>query len=611
MNSIKDNDIILPTPESVAASNVGRWIQELGFETYDDLHQFSVVEMEQFLRAALEKLHIQFRKPFRKVLDISRGPEQPVWFGGARMNIADSVFNMKSGLPAIVSRKEGRSDLYVTSVAELELLSARVANGLTEMGFERGDAIGVDMPMTRECVAIYLGIVRAGMIVVSIADSFASEEIATRLRTGDARAVFTQDFILRNGKSLPLYQRVVAANAPLTVVVGTAVVGTAGPTADMRKHDVRFEDFLSDDFVFNSVDCDPDDPINVLFSSGTTETPKAVPWNHTTPIRCALDGYVHQDIQPSDVVAWPTNVGWMMGPWLIFASLINRATIALYDGAPQTRGFGEFVQDAGVTMLGVIPSLVRGWKASECMNGLDWSRIRTFSSTGEASNVEDMRWLMAQAGGKPVIEYCGGTETGGAYITSTLAEENRPSHFSAKTIASDFVILNDVGTESDEGEVFLVPPALGHSTRLLNARHHETYFENCPPGPDGKILRRHGDQMRAVEGGFYRALGRADDTMNLGGIKVSSVELERTLNRLEGVVETAAVAVAPQGGGPSELVVYAVLDAEFDRTDITAQLQHQIHTELNPLFKIAKVHILNDLPRTASGKITRRHLPKT
>src|SRR5205085_2488536 len=111
------------------------------------------------------------------------------------------------------------------------------------------------------------------------------------------------------------------------------------------------------------VEADPSATINVLFSSGTTGTPKAIPWTHSTAIRCALDGYVHQDIQPRDVVAWPTSVGWMMGPWLIFAALLNRATIALYDGAPQTAEFCRFVQDAGVTTLGVVPSLVRAWRS--------------------------------------------------------------------------------------------------------------------------------------------------------------------------------------------------------------------------------------------------------
>ena len=116
--------------------------------------------------------------------------------------------------------------------------------------------------------------------------------------------------------------------------------------------------------------------------------------------------------------------------------------MALYDGLPTERGFGEFVQDAGVTMLGVVPSLVRAWKNTECMKGLDWRKIKAFSSTGECSNPEDMLFLMSLAEYRPVIEYCGGTEIGGGYITGTLIQPAAPATFTTPALGSDLVILD-------------------------------------------------------------------------------------------------------------------------------------------------------------------------
>ena len=142
---------------------------------------------------------------------------------------------------------------------------------------------------------------------------------------------------------------------------------------------------------------------NVLFSSGTTGEPKAIPWTHTTPIRSAADAWLHHNLRPGDVVAWPTSLGWMMGPWLIYATLINGATMAIYGGNPATRGMGHFVETAGVTLLGVVPTLVRSWRLTHCVAACDWSRIRAFSSTGECSNAEDMLYLMSLAGWKPII----------------------------------------------------------------------------------------------------------------------------------------------------------------------------------------------------------------
>jgi acetyl-CoA synthetase len=300
----------------------------------------------------------------------------------------------------------------------------------------------------------------------------------------------------------------------------------------------------------------------------------------------------------------------MMGPWLIYAALMNRATIALYDGAPSGRDFGEFVQDARVSLLGVVPSLVKTWRASKCMEGLDWSSIKAFSSTGECSNASDMHYLMYLANYAPVIEYCGGTEIGGGYITGTVVQPAVPAAFSTPALGLDLVVLDENDKPTPNGEVFLVPPSLGLSLRLLNRDHFETYYKDTPRDSSGRVLRRHGDQIEVMPGGYYRAHGRVDDTMNLGGIKVSSAEIERALNGAPGVRETAAIAVPPPGGGPSLLVVYFVADgaSTLRIEELGPRLQERIRKELNPLFKISDLRRVDSLPRTASNKVMRRLL---
>ncbi|MCA9624814.1 MAG: AMP-binding protein, partial [Myxococcales bacterium] len=342
---------------------------------------------------------------------------------------------------------------------------------------------------------------------------------------------------------------------------------------------------------------------------GTTGDPKAIPWTHVTPIKAAADGWAHHDIRPGDVVAWPTNLGWMMGPWLIYASLLGGAALALWEGIPHERGFAEMVERAGVTMLGVVPSLVKAWRQGGVLDGVDWSKLRCFSSTGEASNRDDMSWLVARARYKPVIEYCGGTEIGGGYITGTVVQPQAAACFSTPAIGCDFVILDDEGQPAREGELALRPPMLGSSGRLLNRDHHEVYFADMPVGPEGEVLRRHGDQMESLGGGYYRAHGRVDDTMNLGGIKTSSAEIERACAGVPGIVETAAIAITPPGGGPSELWICAVVSGE-PSADLDKQLGAAIRRDLNPLFKVSRVEVVEALPRTASGKVMRRVLRK-
>lgn len=224
---------------------------------------------------------------------------------------------------------------------------------------------------------------------------------------------------------------------------------------------------------------------------------------------------------------------------------------------------------------------------------------------------------MSLAGYKPVIEYCGGTEIGGGYITGTRVQPAAPSTFTTPALGLNFLLFDDDGNLSDNGEVFIVSPSLGLSTTLLNTDHNEVYFGGTP----GLNLRRHGDAIERLGDGFetepwlagakYRVLGRVDDTMNLSGIKVSAAEIEEVLNIVNGIQETAAVAVSPKDGGPSQLIIYAVLtasNAEVTKQEIHTALQTALSQHLNPLFRIHDVGIVEALPRTASNKVMRRLL---
>lgn len=591
-----------PTDKDITEANIIRLMMELNIKTYAEFHAWTVQNRDTFWQMMIDALDIKTTSTNTAAQQDATGIATPLH----ALNIVESCFSASPDAIAIVTQRENREDLVTFTYHELEFLTNRVANGLVEIGMVAGDAVAVDMPMNAESIAIYLGIVKAGCVVVGIADSFAPDEIATRLRIGNAKAIFTQDYINRAGKRLPLYEKVIAANAPKAIV--SSYKGREGVPRVQREGDMVWSDFLSDTETFTAIPCHPDAHTNILFSSGTTGEPKAIPWTHTTPIKCAADAYLHHDIHANDVLAWYTNLGWMMGPWLIYASLINKATIALYDGVPTGRDFGGFVQNAKVSMLGVVPTLVRAWKHTGCMHGLDWHAIRAFSSTGECSNPEEMLYLMSLAGYKPVIEYCGGTEIGGGYVTGTRIQPAAPSTFTTPALGLDFLLYDDTGNPADNGEVFIVPPSLGLSTSLLNADHRDVYFAGTPR-PD---LRRHGDALERLAEGYYRIHGRVDDTMNLSGIKVSSAEIEEVLNGVDGIQETAAVAVSPKDGGPSQLVIYTVPVASESgkptQQEIQGALQTALSGHLNPLFRIHEVVIVEALPRTASNKVMRRLL---
>jgi acetyl-CoA synthetase len=597
-----------PDVKTIESSNLYALMRVKNGKTIEDIHQWSVEKPKEFWEHTVAMLGITMRTPFNAVLDDSQGAGHEKWLAGATMNIAESCFKGERGRAAIITcRHDGKMENL--SLDWLDTLSNRIANGLQEVGLHKGDAVAIDMAMTAEAVAIYLGIIKMGGAVISIPDSFPPEEIAKRLKIGKAKAIFTQYDLPRAGKRLPLYEKICDAGAPKAIVLGAA-------DKRLRDGDAAWERFLSQKDHYMPVVCSAQDVITILFSSGTTGDPKAIPWEHATPIKCASDAHYHHDVKPGDILCWPTSLGWMMGPWLIFASLINGASIALYEGGPVERGFCEFVQKAGVTMLGLVPSIAKGWRQSGCADGLDWSKVRRYSSSGEASNADDYGWLMGlnQPAGtvKPIIEYCGGTEIGGGYLTNNLLLPQNPAEFNGKTMGIDFVVMcedNRPCAEGEMGEVYIVPPSMGLSTRLLNGDNDKVYYAGCPI-IDGKTLRRHGDSLRVLAHWRFQSDGRADNTMNLGGIKTGSAEIERVVAIVPGVIETAAVGIPPKEGGPDRLVIYAVAKPGSDAAALKTSMQRAIKEKLNPLFHLYDVILVDALPRTASNKVMHKELRK-
>ncbi|CAN8321792.1 unnamed protein product [Cochlearia groenlandica] len=625
-----------PSLSMSKSTNLGRLMETHGprllgdsyknpLESFQLFRRFSVEHPQVYWSLVFDELSLVFQTPPSCILDKSK-PEG-AWLPDAVLNIAESCL-IPSSHPkkeddsvAVVWREEGLDDSPINQMTLKELRDRvmLVASGISG-SFVKGDTIAIDMPMTVDAVIIYLAIILAGCVVVSIADSFAAKEIATRLKISKAKGIFTQDYILRGGRSFPLYSLVVEA-APSKAIVLPAS-GTE-LRVKLREQDIQWKDFLSNaktclrESIYSPVYRPVNSVINILFSSGTTGEPKAIPWTQLSPIRSACDQWAHLDVQVGSVHCWPTNLGWVMGPILLFSCFLNGATLALYHGSPLGRGFGKFVQDAGVTVLGTVPSLVKTWKRRNCVEGLNWTKIKYFATTGEASNVDDVLWLSSKAYYKPVIECCGGTELSSSYIIGSSLQPQAFGAFSTPSMTTRLIIFDENGVPYPDdqpctGEIGLFPQYLGATDRLLNADHDEVYFKGMPMYKETR-LRRHGDIVKRSVGGYFNVQGRSDDTMNLGGIKTSSIEIERVCDQAdECISESAAVSITPPNGGPDLLVIFVVLNEGFKKhnseEELKMKISRTIQKDLNPLFKLSFVKIVSEFPRTASNKLLRRVL---
>ncbi len=617
----------MPTEKQMATTNISALLKANKLKDVNALYQFSINESQSFWQQVVDKMGIVFSGAAPKTLVDVSSPETPKWFPDAKLNSAESCFVAPPSATAILYQKEGTPDIRTITFAELNRSSRRVASALAKHGFKVGDRFAIDMPMNVEAVEIFLGILMMGGTVVSLADSFKAPDIEIRLEVAKpVAAIFTQD-VTGGARKFPLYPSVLEAkNCPRAIVVTES--------ADyklLRTEDISFADFLkgaADDFTPAALS--PEHFINIIFSSSTSspkekagekpKPPKAIPWKANTAIKSGADAMLHHDVQAGAVLCWPTNLGWMMGSFAIFGAFMNKAALALFDGNVVSAEFCRFVEKAGVTMLGLVPTIAEGWEKGDFTKGCDWSKIKCFSSTGSPSNPKNYFYLMSRAKSyRPVIEYMGGTEIGGGYLSATLHHALAPSTFSTPTFGTELFLPEEETADWRKGEVFIVMrgsktecPPMGLSTELLNFDHHEKYFERGLKNKKGHLLREHGDVIDVLSGGLFRSGGRSDDGININGIKTSSLDIENYIKdaRISGLKEVAAIGVRPPEGGEDWLVIYAVKDdgAAVTPDSLKPPIREAIKARNPQLARVQDVVLIDKLPLTASGKLRRRFL---
>ncbi|MDF1746739.1 MAG: AMP-binding protein, partial [Gimesia sp.] len=274
-----------PGEQEQSDSHLSEWLRDLNLNGMEELQDWSIQNREAFTQKLVDSLKIPFLEQPQQIMNLDTGVEQIEWLTGAKLNIVESCFKKKSDQTAIIFQ-QGSQKLQKLSYQELKALTAQVANGLQEAGIKPGERIAVMMPMTPESVAIFLGIIAAGCVVVTIADSFSAEEMQVRLKITEPKLIFIQDVISRNNKQLPLYTKL-ESDSKLPAIVLPESETSQIP---LRSGDRLWSEFLSDHHELTYAARKPHDETTILFSSGTTGNPKGIPWDQTTPIKSAGDG---------------------------------------------------------------------------------------------------------------------------------------------------------------------------------------------------------------------------------------------------------------------------------------------------------------------------------
>ncbi|MBI3761680.1 MAG: AMP-binding protein, partial [Chloroflexi bacterium] len=341
-----------------------------GLASFDELTQKSTSDIAWFTDALLKYLDIQFQIPYTKVVDLSRGIAWPQWCVGGQTNIVYNCVDKYQGgeveaRPAVIWEGEAGGTRTVT-YGELFAEVNKCAAALRSLGLGHGDAIGLFMPMTPEIVIALLGIVKIGGIVLPLFSGYGAGAIASRLADAGARALFTADGFFRRGNVVAMKPVADEAVAQVPSVKSVIVLKRTGNTVTMTPgRDWWWDEIVPPQLrLAPSAPTSAEDPLMIIYTSGTTGRPKGAVHTHCGfPVKATQDMAFGMDVHPGDVMYWITDMGWMMGPWLVFGSLLLGATMFLYDGAPDHPGpdrLWAMIERHRITQLGISPTLVRG-----------------------------------------------------------------------------------------------------------------------------------------------------------------------------------------------------------------------------------------------------------
>ena len=499
----------------------------------------------------------------------------------------------------------------------------QVANALRSLGLGKGDAVGLFMPMTPEIVVALLAIAKIGGIILPLFSGYGAGAVVSRMTDADAKALFTADGAFRRGKPVEMKSVADEAAAHIPTLKHIIVLKRTGQDVKMKEGRDHWWHALVESQPREAATerTSAEDPLMVIYTSGTTGKPKGAVHTHCGfPVKAAQDMAFGTDVhgvaqianlRNPDVIYWMTDMGWMMGPWLVFGTLILGATLLLYDGAPDFPApdrLWSLVERHKINQLGVSPTLIRSLSphGDEQFQKHDLSSLKCFASTGEPWNPEPWKWLFEKVGGgtRPIINYSGGTEISGGIVMGNPILPLKPCAFSAPCpgIAADVVDENGQPIRNAVGELVIKSPWIGMTRGFWKdtGRYLDTYWSRWPN------VWVHGDFAAIDSDGLWYILGRSDDTIKVAGKRLGPAEVESVLTRNPAVVESAAIGVPHEVKG-SQLVMFVVLKKGVEASDaLRKELRDMIVAEMGKPLAPKAILFVSDLPKTRNAKVMRR-----
>ncbi|MEW7979021.1 MAG: acetate--CoA ligase [Candidatus Sedimenticola endophacoides] len=612
---------VCPVPAEFAAqANINQ-------AQYQEMYQRSVQDPEGFWAEQAQE-YLTWFKPWDKVLDWSFGEDDLhiEWFKGGKLNVTynclDRHLDSRGDQTAILWEGDSPEEDRAVTYRELHADVNRFANVLKDRGVKKGDRVSIYMPMIPEAVVAMLACTRIGAVHSIVFSAFSPDALASRILDSDCQCLITADQSIRTGKALPLKKN---ADQALTQCpdVHTAIVVRRGgqPVEWTEGRDIWYHEALA---AANPV-CEPEqmdaeDPLFILYTSGSTDKPKGV--LHTTGgylLQAAMTHKTVFDYKDGEVYWCTADIGWVTGhSYIVYGPLTNGAISLMFEGVPTYPDAGRFWQVCdkhNVASFYTAPTAIRALMAvgTDPVSATSRKSLRLLGTVGEPINPEAWEWYHKVVGEErcPIVDTWWQTETGAHMLTPLPgATPLKPGSAQQPFFGVQPVLLDDQGIEIEgnpaSGNLAIKHPWPSQMRSVYgdHRRFFETYFQMYP----GYYFT--GDGARRDADGDYWITGRVDDVLNVSGHRLGTAEIESGLVLHEKVAEAAVVGYPHEITGQGIYAYVTLMQGEESSDELRAELVALVRKEIGPIAKINIIQWAPGLPKTRSGKIMRRILRK-
>ncbi|WP_419807152.1 acetate--CoA ligase [Terriglobus sp.] len=612
-SSLRENRVFPPPAEFAARAHIR------SREDYDAMYRRSVDDPDAFWAEAAQTL--DWTAPWSEVLNWDGSRAQ--WFVGGKLNLcANAVDRHAQGTRAskVALLWEGEpGEQRSLSYAELHAEVQRFSNGLKSLGVQKGDRVAIYMGMCPELAIALLACARIGAVHSVVFGGFAAQALADRANDAQCRLLITQDSSFRRGQPVPLKAIADEALTRCSCVENVVVFRRSGIAVSWQEgRDHWWHD------VVDRVDrecapepMDAEDPLFILYTSGTTGKPKGLV--HTTGgygVGTLLTTRYNFDLQEEDVYFCTADIGWITGhSYVVYGPLLNGATVLLYEGAPnwpEADRFWRMVDEHKVTVFYTAPTAIRAFMkwGTDCVRKHSLDSLRLLGTVGEPINPEAWMWYHREIGHErcPIVDTWWQTETGMHMIAPVPgAVATKPG----SATRPFFGVVPEVVTKEGEpvpagaGGLLVIRrpwPAMARTIFGDHERYVKTYWSEIP----GSYFT--GDGARVDEDGYYWLMGRVDDVLNVSGHRLGTMEIESALVAHTAVAEAAVVGRPDEMKGEGIIAFVSLADGRDPSPALKDELKKWVAKEIGALARPDDIRFTPALPKTRSGKIMRRLL---